>query len=274
MPSSTKPLSANAPTLTHNGQFRRTVLITGATGGLGSAFAEHFDLHNWHLVLTGRNLESLEKLASRLNDNPTLIEIDLGVPGAVPQLIHELSKRDETIDAVVNNAGFSNFGLFHEIPVEKSNEMLVVNIRTLTELTRMLLPGMVDRKSGYVLNVASTAAFMPGPYMATYYASKAYVLSFSEALAEELKGTGVNVTCLCPGPVKTGFQKAANMEKSKLMSGKFMGAKEVVQAGYQGMITGKTVVIPGLFNRIQALIPRFLPRKLVPGIVKSAQEPN
>ncbi|OWU64987.1 MAG: short-chain dehydrogenase, partial [Armatimonadetes bacterium Cent15-Ar3] len=268
MATESSPQAVDKPVLTEVGAFRQTVLITGATGGLGTAFAELFDHHNWHLVLTGRNIDSLKKLASKLKDNATLIEIDLGVPGAVPQLMAELAKRDETIDALVNNAGFSNFGLFHEIPVEKSNEMLVVNIRTLTELTRNLLPGMVERKRGYVLNVASTAAFMPGPYMATYYASKAYVLSFSEALAEELKGTGVNVTCLCPGPTKTGFQNAAKMENSKLMTGNFMAPEPVVRAGYQALMSGKTVVIPGLMNQIQALMPKLMPRKLIPGMVK------
>jgi uncharacterized protein len=150
--------------------------------------------------------------------------------------------------------------------------MLQVNIAALTELTHRLLPGMLARRRGKVLNVASTAAFLPGPLMATYYATKAYVLSLSEALNSELAGTGVTVTALCPGPTSTGFQSRAQMEESRLVRGReIMDATTVAQAAYTGLMRGRPVIVPGASNWIVTLMPRFLPRRIVPGIIKRAQ---
>jgi short-subunit dehydrogenase len=151
--------------------------------------------------------------------------------------------------------------------------MIELNIAVLTELTKRLLPGMTARRSGRIMNVASTAAFLPGPLMAVYYATKAYVLSFSEAIASELAGSGVTVTALCPGPTATGFQAAANLGTSMLVSGNVVAtAHDVARAGWDGMMAGKTLVVPGLFNKVTAGVPRFMPRRLVAAIVRRAQE--
>lgn len=247
------------------------VLITGATGGLGEAFSHQFHDLGYKLVLSGRDQSKLEALASRLGGDPELIAIDLGLPGAASELFDRL---ETPIDVLVNNAGFSHFAPFHESDHARLVEMLLVNVRSVTDLSRLCLPHMVERKRGGIINVASTAAFMPGPLMAEYYATKAYVLSLSEAIGEELKGSGVNVTCLCPGSTRSGFQAAAEMSNSKLMNGAFMEPKAVVRAGIDGFLKGKRVVIPGLMNRIQALTPRFLPRSMVPKIVLNAQKPK
>jgi short-subunit dehydrogenase len=178
------------------------------------------------------------------------------------------------VDVLVNNAGFADFGEFAQADLAKQMQMIQVNIAALTELTHRFLPAMVECRRGYVLNVASTAAFMPGPLMSVYYATKAYVLSFSEAIREELKECGVKVTALCPGPVATGFQNRAEMQGSKLLQQRMnppMSAEAVARAAYEAMMQGQAVVIPGLMNQVQAMAPKLLPRVLVPGIVKNAQ---
>jgi uncharacterized protein len=174
---------------------------------------------------------------------------------------------------LVNNAGYASYGLFAQTEAEAQLRMIQLNVSALTALTRAWLPGMLARGWGRVLNVASTAAFQPGPLMAVYYATKAYVLSFSEALADETRGSGVSVTCLCPGPTQTGFQARAQMEESRLVKGKrIMDSRAVARAGYAGLMAGRSVVIPGLKNKVLAQSVRLLPRRTVTTLVRSAQE--
>ena len=177
------------------------------------------------------------------------------------------------VDVLVNDAGFGVYGPFSQTDGAKELEMIQVNISALTHLTKLFLPAMLERRCGRILNVASTAAFQPGPLMAVYYASKAYVLSFSEALANELAGTGVTVTALCPGPTDTEFQKQAGLEKTRLFSNPFVrDARSVARAGYEGMLSGKRIVIPGVANRLLAQSVRFAPRRFVTAIARSLQE--
>ncbi len=197
---------------------------------------------------------------------------DLSAPDAVEVIAGELAARQLTIDILVNNAGFGAYGPFATTPADEEARMLQVNVVALTMLTKRLLPAMIVRRHGRVLNVASTAAFQPGPLMAVYYASKAYVLSLSEALSNETSGTGVTVTCLCPGPTETGFQDRAAMRESRLFS--FLSvasAADVARAGYDGMMAGRALVIPGLFNKAGVQALRVTPRALVPRIIRAIQ---
>lgn len=172
----------------------------------------------------------------------------------------------------MNNAGFASYGEFWQLDLDETLRMIALNVTALTELTRRVLPEMLERGHGRVLNVASTAAFFPGPLMAVYYASKAYVLSLSEALAEELRGSGVTVTALCPGPTESGFQARAGMQDSRLVQGRrLMSAREVARQSVEALEHGQRVVVPGIANQLQVLSPRFVPRGLIPGIVKRAQ---
>ena len=202
-----------------------------------------------------------------------VVTADLSQPRAAEGLVATLDERGLEIDVLVNNAGYALYGAFAETDLADELAMIQVNIVALTHLTKLLVRKMIARKEGRVLNVASTAAFQPGPLMAVYYATKAYVLSFSEALANELAGTGVTVTALCPGPTKTGFQARAQMEESKLVRGKeIMTAETVARAGYAGLMKGKTIVIPGMSNKMMAQAVRFLPRDTVTRLVRNAQE--
>lgn len=254
----------------------RTALITGASGGIGEELARVFAANGFDLALVARTEAKLaalgEELAARHGVECAVVAADLGRPGAAAEVVAALAARGLAVDVLVNNAGFAAYGKFHEIDLGQQSQLLQVNIVALTELTHRLLPGMIARRWGRVLNVASTAAFMPGPLMAVYYASKAYVLSFSEALHDELRGTGVAVTALCPGPTSTGFQSRARMEESRLVRGRaIMDAATVAQAGYDGLLRRVPVVIPGTSNRLTTLMPRLLPRRLVPPIVRRAQ---
>lgn len=197
---------------------------------------------------------------------------DLSVPHAAKEVVAQLQERGLTIDVLVNNAGHGTYGPFAQADLDREIGMIELNVTALTELTGLLLPGMVERRRGRILNVASTAAFQPGPLMAVYYASKAFVLSFSEAIANELEGTGVTVTCLCPGPTQTGFQAGAKMEKSKLFQSlPVMSSKEVARAGFEALMAGKTLEVPGLLNKVSAQSPRLAPRGLVVRIVRRMQ---
>ena len=180
--------------------------------------------------------------------------------------------RKVEVEILINNAVFASYGPFAESDPAHELAMIQVNVAALTHLTRRLLPGMLIRRRGRIMNLASTAAFQPGPLMAVYYATKAYVLSFSEAIADELRGTGVTVTALCPGPTATGFQAQAAMEASKLVRGGLMDARRVAAVGYAGMLAGKTVVIPGALNWLGAEAVRFLPRRAATRFVRRIQE--
>jgi short-subunit dehydrogenase len=256
---------------------RKTALITGASGGIGYEFTKLFARDGYDLVLVARSEDKLKQIGSNLEGKHGIsvraITKDLSIPASPQEIYDELEREATHIDVLVNNAGFTVFGPFLETSLFDELQMMQVNMVTLTHLTKLFLPGMVDRGWGRVLNVASTAAFQPGPLMAVYYATKSYVLFFSEAIATELEGTGVTVTALCPGPTETGFQKRGNLEDSRLIAGrKIMDAGGVARAGYRALMKGQTVVIPGRANWVFAQAVRFMPRKLVTRVIKRLQE--
>jgi short-subunit dehydrogenase len=255
---------------------RKTALITGASSGIGHELTQLFAHDGYNLVLVARNQKQLTQMADKLKEkygvSVKVISKDLSLASAPEEILTELEQESIEIDALVNNAGFAAYGLFSETDLGAELQMMQVNMGTLTHLTKLFLPGMLKKRRGKILHVASTAAFQPGPLMAVYYATKAYVLSFSQALAEELHGTGVNVTALCPGPTASGFQKRAHMEDSKLFSGQIMDAQTVARVGYRGLMTNKTVVIPGLRNKLLVELVRFTPREMVPRVVRNIQK--
>ena len=256
---------------------RRTALITGASGGIGLELARLFAAGGYDLVLVARSADKLEELAGELRLQGGAVRVlakDLAKPESPEEVFRELEAAGVAVDVLVNNAGFATYGPFVEIDLGRELEELQLNVVTLTHLTKKLLPGMLARRRGGVLNLASTAGFQPGPLMAVYYATKAYVISFSEALAEELNGTGVTVSVLCPGPTATGFQRRAGMEASKLFSGMLQvaDAAAVARAGYEGFRAGKRIVIPGLINKIGVQSIRVSPRALATKMVKRMQE--
>jgi short-subunit dehydrogenase len=252
---------------------RDTALVTGASGGIGEDLARLLAAGGCDLVLLARNERKLQTLAGELSrthgTTATVIAADLSEPHAADEIAHLLSERRMTIDILVNNAGFGTSGEFRRERPEEQTAMLQVNVVALTALTRHLLPPMLERRKGRVLNVASTAAFQPGPFMSVYYASKAYVLSFSLALSEETAGSGVTVTCLCPGPTRTGFQERAGMENTRLFKfAQHMSSAEVAQAGYDAMMAGRALEIPGVMNKLSVQLLRVSPRRVVTKIVK------
>jgi short-subunit dehydrogenase len=257
---------------------RPLALVTGASGGIGAAIAVELAGAGHDLLLVARGTEAMESLGTDLQlrhgVDYRVVGMDLAEHDAVDRLVAALEEAGSEVDVLVNNAGFADYGEFAGSDPAKQREMLAVNVMALTLLTRALLPGMLQRGRGRVLNVASTAAFLPGPMMSVYFASKAYVLSFSEALAEEVRGTGVTVTTLCPGPVATGFQERAEMQDSKLLrqsTNPMMDAESVARAGVAGMQRGAGVVLPGAVNKITARVPRLLPRRVLTRAMKRAQ---
>jgi short-subunit dehydrogenase len=256
---------------------RKTALVTGASSGIGLDLARRFAAEGFDVALVARSEGKLKEVAAALEAEHKVrahvVVADLAQPKAAEALMATLAARGLDVDVLVNNAGYALYGAFRETDLADELNMIQVNIVALTHLTKLVVPKMIARKEGRILNVASTAAFQPGPLMAVYYATKAYVLSFSEALANELAGSGVTVTALCPGPTKTGFQARAQMEESKLVRGKeIMTSAEVARIGYSGLMKGKTVVIPGVGNKMLAQAVRFLPRNTVTKMVRSAQE--
>lgn len=254
-----------------------TALVTGASGGIGEELARLLAAGGANLVLVARSHDKLAALARDLSAahrvQARALACDLSAPDATDRIVAELRALGIAVDILVNNAGFATYGLFVETPADEEARLLQVNIVALTNLTKRLLPGMVERRHGRVLNVASTAGFQPGPLMAVYYASKAYVLSLSEALANETEGTGVSVTCLCPGPTKTGFQDRARMRESKLFTTlAVMNAADVARAGYDGMMAGRAIVIPGLSNKLAVQVLRVSPRAMATRVVRRLQE--
>ncbi|MFA6468203.1 MAG: SDR family oxidoreductase [Bacteroidota bacterium] len=252
----------------------RTALITGASGGIGYELAKQFAKNGHDLVLAARNADKLKEIAEELQTawkiTAHIVPMNLAQSDAPNELFHYLERNNITIDFLVNNAGFGIHGKFSESELQEQLDLLQLNITTLTHLSRLFLPGMLKRKFGGILNIASTAAFQPGPMMATYYASKSYVLFLSEALAVETKGTGVWVSVICPGPTGTGFQKRAGVEETILMkkTGLMMNVSKVAAVGYAGFMKKKAIIIPGVANRMFALGPRFSPRKLTREIVQ------
>jgi len=254
----------------------KTVLITGASSGIGLEFANLFAKDGYHIVLTARSETQLQEIAEKLKTkygvNVTVIAKDLSEPDGAEELTSELIANGIETDVLINNAGFAAYGPFTETSWKEEKDMIQVNIMALTTLTKRLLPGMVKRNSGKILNVASTAAFQPGPLMAVYYATKAYVLSFSEAIDYELRDTNVSVTALCPGATATNFEKRASLESSRLFQSGAMDAHEVALTGYKALMENKSLSIPGVKNKALAGLVRILPRKTVLKIVHYVQD--
>lgn len=247
-------------------------LITGASAGLGVEFAKLFAQDGHSLVLVARRLDRLNQVASELKKkhagiNIWVLEENLGLPNAGQSLYSKIKNLNIQIDYLVNNAGFGSNGPFKNLPLAKELQMIDLNIRTLTELTHLFLPAMIERKKGHILNIGSTAGFQPGPYMAVYYATKAFVNSFSEGLYEELKGTGVSCTVLTPGATATEFASSANAEKNILFRLLPVAtSRDVAICGYKGMLANHPLVVSGALNRISLFFLRFLPRCMVRSI--------
>jgi hypothetical protein len=259
----------------------QTALITGASFGIGMELARIFAREGYNLVLVARSADRLRQLAAELEKahgaRTLILATDLTDPGACAYVLDQTTRADIQVDVLVNNAGFGQYGWFAESDLEECLRQIQLNVTTLTHLTRLYLPAMMERaktggKSGRILNVASTAAFQPGPLMAVYFATKAYVLHFSEALANELDGTGVTVTCLCPGPTATEFHKRANATGQRLLKFGAMDARTVAEDGYRALIAGQPVVISGLKNSLTAHMVRLFPRRLVTAIMRKIQE--
>jgi uncharacterized protein len=255
---------------------RSVAVVTGASSGIGLELSRLLASDRHDLVIVAQHADRLAEVARELTTRygVRVMEIasDLSDPAAPPGIVREITRQGLTPDVLVNNAGFGLRGSFAEVDLGEQLRMIGVNVSALTHLTGLLLPGMLERRRGRVLNVASTAAFQPGPLMAVYYATKAYVLSFSEALANETSGSGVTVTALCPGPTATGFQKRAGLEGTQLFRVGVMDAATAARHGYEGMMRGARVVIPGWRNRMIAQLVRFAPRGMVIRAARSLQE--
>lgn len=245
---------------------RPVTLITGASAGLGAEFARQCAKRGQPLALAARRRERMEALGTALGGEVHVFEADLAKPGAAASLIAALEAEGLSVDTLINNAGFGLGGKFADRPLARLSEMIDLNVRALTELCHLVLPAMRERGRGAILNVASTAAFQPGPNMAVYYATKAYVLSFTEALHHELKGSGIRVSALCPGPTHSEFSDVADSHSPTLERMK-MPAAPVVAAGLEGLDRNKAVVIPGLKNKIGAQMSRILPRAAMRNII-------
>jgi uncharacterized protein len=247
-----------------------TVLITGASGGIGYELAKLFARDRHNLVLVARSADKLAEVAAELQTNGVnvkVVALDLAEPPAPRFLFDQLQRENIAVDILINNAGFGAFGEFAQMHENEILGQIGLNISALTELTRLFLLPMIARRSGRILNVASTAGFQPGPFMAVYYATKAYVISFSEAITNELHDSGVTVTCFCPGATRTGFAKRAGIEKSRLFKSMVaMSAEKVALDGYRAVMEGRGLVISGALNWIVAESTRFAPRKMVTAI--------
>ena len=250
-----------------------TALLTGASGGIGEQLARIFAAHKHDLVLVARSADKLQSLSGELSRahgiQARVLAVDLTDPTAPLRIFEDLQAQGAAIDVLVNNAGFGARGAFADLDYAIEARMIQLNIAALTHLARLFLPAMLARRSGKILNVASTAAYVPGPFMAVYYASKAFVLSFSEALSEELRGTGVTVTALVPGPTQTKFASTAGNEDSALFrSSPVMDARTVAQVGYEGLMAGKRVAIAGSSNKLTVFSTRLAPRTTLARITR------
>lgn len=245
----------------------RTALITGASAGLGREFARLAARDGHDVVLVARREDRLQALARELEDSwgvgATVIDADLADRSAARTIVERTRAAGIVVDFLINNAGFGSHGAYAEADFSRQSEMVDVNVRALMELTHRFLPMMLARKSGRILNVASLAGLVPGPYMATYYASKAFVLSFTEAVATEVRGTGVTLTASCPGPVATEFGAVANSDRTHLLRSGAADAVSVARHGYRAMMAGKVVAVPGFRNKLTTLLIRLAPRSAV-----------
>jgi short-subunit dehydrogenase len=250
-----------------------TTLITGASSGIGWELAKIHAASGGDLVLVARNIRQMEKLKTSILQNHSvqihLIEKDLSKDNAAEELYEYVKAQEWDIDILINNAGFGYYGMFMDTPLQKDEDMIQLNLLTLTKLTKLFASGMIQRGYGRIMNVASTAAFQPGPTMAVYCATKAYVLHFSEAIASELETTGVTITAFCPGATATAFMSVANMEESALVKDKKLpSASEVANYGYRAMMNGKRVAIHGVKNSLMVFGLRFTPRNLVTKVAR------
>jgi short-subunit dehydrogenase len=255
----------------------RYALVTGASSGIGYELAKLFARDGKNLVIVARSQDRLEELRTEIDDEyeTTVIVLpkDLSNPNSPQEIFSELEKEAIKVDVLVNNAGFGIYGMFSDTDLQEELRMIQVNATSLIHLTKLFLKGMVDNGSGSILNVASVCSFLSTPLESVYCATKALVLHFSEALANELQGTGVSVTCLCPGLARTEFQKRAHMENSRIAKRKMMDAATVAEAGYKALKRGKGIVIPGLEYKFAPLFARVAPRNVVTRVVRSQHEP-
>lgn len=252
---------------------KKTALITGASGGIGYELAKIFAKNNTNLILVARNKNKLDELKNELENQFGIsvytIGKDLSIRESVSELYEETKKQNIPVEYLINNAGFGDFGMFTDTDWDKEERMINLNMKTLTLLTKLYIREMTERGSGKVMNVASTAAFQPGPLMAVYCSTKSYVLNFSQAVNNEVKSRGVTVTALCPGPTESGFQDASGMKESKIVTKiKMPSSKTVAEYGYKAMMKGKPVAIHGYMNKILALSVRFMPRNVVVKITR------
>lgn len=254
-----------------------TALVTGASSGIGMELARILAREGHNLLITARRQDRLSQLQKELEAefdvDVRTFTADLAENGAPRKLFDFAKKHSLTVDVLVNNAGIGDYGFFHESDWDRQATILDLNIRALTHLTHLFLPSMIELERAYILNVASTAAFQPGPLMSVYYATKSYVLSFGEAIANELQDTGVTVTTLCPGPTESEFQKLANMEKSKLFDRLPVAtSKQVAEYGYKTMKKGKRVAVFGFLNKFIPKTVGIFPRKFVTACVRFIQQ--
>jgi short-subunit dehydrogenase len=260
------------------GEARRTVLVTGASSGIGEALAHCCARDGHDVVLAARSIDKLERLAATLRERHGIqaiaIHADLESIDGARQLHADIRARGLGIDILINNAGYGLYGEFSALPLDAQLAMMQLNMTSLVALSKLFLSDLVERR-GRLMNVASTAAFQPGPYMAVYYATKAFVLSFSEALAEELSESGVGVTAFCPGPTASGFQDKAVMHDSALVKGRRLpGSAEIAELGWRALLRGQRVYIPGRLNWLMAQSNRFAPRRVVTRVVKFIGRPT
>jgi len=251
---------------------KETVLITGASSGIGMGLAKLFAADGSDLVLVARREDRLNELAEELKSEHGIevhvLPKDLSKKTSPKEIFNHLKKEKIEIDVLVNNAGFGSRGMVSELDTDLQVDMVQVNVAALTHLTSLFLPGIIERGQGGILNVGSLAGFQPGPNLAVYFATKAYVLSFTEALAEEISNPNIKISCFAPGPVKTEFGEKSDLEDSLLFKLSLMDLEPAVKAGYEGFRKGKTIVIPGLKQQIVPFLNRFTPRLIVRKIAK------
>ena len=264
---------------TNNTKNHKTVLITGATSGIGYEFAKIFAKDKHDIILIARNEDNLKKISQELEINHgvrcNFIVCDLTAHNAALEIERKIKSLGLTVDYLINNAGFGNYGLFKDTDCKRDSDCIQVNVTALTQLCKLFFPKMVERGYGGILNVASTAAYQPGPLMSVYYATKSFVASLTQAIANEAEKTGVHVTLLCPGPTATQFQEAAQMKNSKLFSAKVLkvaDAHSVAIAGYKGLLANKKVVIPGVLNKIGVYSNRFVTNSFAAMVARKIQE--
>ena len=248
----------------------RYTLVTGASTGIGYELSKLFAKDKHNLILVSRNKNKLQSVKNELlkyNIDIKILALDLESSEDIQSLFNYIEINKLAVNILINNAGIGTFGDFNDIEWSKEEALIDINIKALTQLTKYFLPKIIDYKNGGVLNVASTAAFCSGPRMAAYYASKAYVLNLTEAIYEEYKGDGINISCLCPGPVKTSFQGKAGIKKSESAKKYLMDAEEVAKVCYKDFNKGKLIIIPGMKNKLlvmgNKLLPRSISRKII-----------